>query len=67
MTAGPRAVMFYFIQRMEQISPMVGTGKLRGRAIFKAYKEDSGKTQGAVIRAYRAAADRFTGKAFFRW
>lgn len=52
----------YFIARMESIEPMAGTDKLRGRSIFKAYKQDAGQAQGAVVKAIRLARDKFYGK-----
>lgn len=40
-----------FVQAMQRTSPLKGTGDKRGRAIFRAWEEDGGKTNAAVIRA----------------
>lgn len=42
---------------------MSGSGKMQGRAMFKAYKEDEGKAKVGVIRALEKAAAKFNGKA----
>jgi hypothetical protein len=39
-----------------------GSGKMQGRGIFRAWNEDQGKTQGAVIKALEAAAAKFNSK-----
>jgi len=39
-----------------------GQGKLQGRGIFRAWNEDQGKTQGAVIKALEGAAAKFNSK-----
>lgn len=39
-----------------------GNGKLQGRSIFRAWNEDQGKTQGAVIKALEGAAAKFNAK-----
>jgi hypothetical protein len=39
-----------------------GNGKMQGRGIFRAWNEDQGKTQGAVIRALESAAAKFNAK-----
>jgi hypothetical protein len=39
-----------------------GNGKMQGRGIFRAWNEDQGKTQGAVIRALEGAAAKFNAK-----
>jgi len=41
---------------------MTGSGKMQGRAMFKAYKEDEGKAKVGVIRALEKAADKFNAK-----
>lgn len=41
---------------------LAGTGKMQGRAMFKAYKEDEGKARVGVIRALEKAAAKFNGK-----
>jgi hypothetical protein len=38
---------------------LAGSGKMAGRAIFKAYKEDEGKAKAAIIKAIEAAAIKF--------
>jgi hypothetical protein len=42
---------------------MVGSGKMSGRALFKAYKEDEGKAKVGVIKALEKAAAKFNGSA----
>jgi len=39
-----------------------GQGKMQGRGIFRAWNEDQGKTQGAVIKALEGAAAKFNVK-----
>lgn len=39
-----------------------GQGKLQGRGIFRAWNEDQGKTQSAVIKALEGAAAKFNAK-----
>jgi hypothetical protein len=41
--------------------PMAGSGKMSGRALFKAYKEDEGKAKAGVIKALEKAAAKFNG------
>jgi len=58
-----------FIQSMNQYSQIVDannqtgagrrSGKMKGRAIFRAWKEDGGKTNAAVIKAIEKARDKF--------
>ena len=58
-----------FIQAMNQYSEIVNandavgrgrrTQKMKGRAIFRAWKEDYGKTNAAVIKAIEASRARF--------
>ena len=38
---------------------MVGSGKMSGRALFKAYDEDQGKAKAGVIKALEKAAAKF--------
>lgn len=40
-----------FVQAMQKESPLKGKQDKRGRAIFRAWEEDGGKTNAAVIRA----------------
>ena len=41
---------------------LTGVGKMQGRSIFKAYKEDEGKAKVAIIKALEKAAAKFNGK-----
>jgi hypothetical protein len=38
-----------------------GSGKMQGRAMFKAYEEDEGKAKQGVIKALDTAANKFNG------
>jgi hypothetical protein len=38
---------------------LVGSGKMAGRVIFRAWSEDKGKTSAAVIKAIESARDKF--------
>ena len=38
---------------------LTGSGKMAGRAMFKAYDEDQGKAKAAIIKALEAAALKF--------
>lgn len=40
---------------------LTGAGKMSGRAMFKAYKEDEGKAKAGVIKALEKAAAKFNG------
>lgn len=60
---------YLFVQAMNQYSTIAdannqtGAGrrsrKMKGRAIFRAWKEDGGKTNAAVIKAIEEARDKF--------
>lgn len=39
-----------------------GSGKMQGRAMFKAYSEDQGKAKAAIIKALEIAAAKFNAK-----
>jgi len=39
-----------------------GEAKMQGRGIFRAWNEDQGRTQGAVIKALEGAAAKFNAK-----
>ena len=39
-----------------------GSGKMQGRAMFKAYSEDQGKAKAGVIKALEKAADKFNAR-----
>jgi len=41
---------------------MTGSGKMQGRAMFKAYDQDQGKAKVGVIRALEKAAAKFNAK-----
>jgi hypothetical protein len=41
---------------------LTGSGKMQGRAMFKAYKEDEGKAKAGVIKALEKAAAKFNAK-----
>jgi hypothetical protein len=43
--------------------PLEGSGKMSGRALFKAYREDEGKAKAGVIKALEKAAAKFNGSA----
>jgi len=38
---------------------LAGSGKMSGRALFKAYKQDEGKAKAGVIKALEKAAAKF--------
>jgi len=47
---------------IRQLPVMYGTGKSRGRAIFKAWYQDNGKVNAAVIKSIESAANKFRQK-----
>jgi len=49
-----------FTPRLE--GQLVGSGKMQGRAMFRAYKEDEGKARAGVIKALEKAAAKFNAK-----
>lgn len=49
-----------FIPRLP--GQLAGSGKMAGRAMFKAYKEDEGRAKVGVIRALEKAAAKFNGR-----
>ena len=63
---------YIFVQAMNQYSTIAdannqtGAGrrsrKMKGRAIFRAWKEDGGKTNAAVIKAIESSRDKFNEK-----
>ena len=60
-TAGRKAgIKGNFTPRLQ--GTLAGSGKMAGRAMFKAYKEDEGKAKVGVIRALEKAAAKFNGK-----
>lgn len=44
-------------------SSMKGNGKMKGRALFRAYDENNGKARVAVLAAIKSAADKLNAKA----
>jgi hypothetical protein len=42
---------------------MKGTGKMEGRALFRAYDENNGKAREAVLKAIKSAGDKLNAKA----
>jgi len=67
---------YLFVQSMNQYSTIVdannqtGAGrrsrKMKGRAIFRAWAEDGGKTKTAVIKAIEASRDKFNAAVGYR-
>jgi hypothetical protein len=61
-TAGRKSgVTGKFTPRLQ--GTLTGSGKMQGRAMFKAYKEDEGKAKAGVIKALEKAAAKFNGRA----
>jgi hypothetical protein len=59
-TAGRKSGMSgRFTPRLQ--GTLAGAGKMSGRAMFKAYKEDEGKAKLGVIKALEKAAAKFNG------
>jgi hypothetical protein len=59
-TAGRKSGMSgRFTPRLQ--GTLEGSGKMSGRALFKAYKEDEGKAKAGVIKALEKAAAKFNG------
>jgi len=50
---------------ISRLPVMQGGGKYRGRAIFKAWAQDQGKTNKAVMQAVQSAADAFRNRRGF--
>ena len=46
----------------EAMGPLTGSGKDRGRLIYRAWAEDGGKTNAAVIKAIEGAAAKFRAR-----
>jgi len=42
---------------------LTGSGKMAGRSMFRAYKEDEGRAKAGVIKALEKAAAKFNGSA----
>jgi hypothetical protein len=49
-------------QFIQSLGQMKGAGKTRGRAIFRAWNEDQGRANAAVIKAIEKAAQKFAAK-----
>jgi hypothetical protein len=61
-TAGRKSgVSGRFTPRLQ--GQLAGAGKMAGRAMYKAYKEDEGKAKAGVIKALEKAAAKFNGSA----
>lgn len=60
-TAGRKNAGGNFSPRLH--GDLKGRDKLQGRAIFRAWEEDQGKTQGAVIKAIEASAVKFNNRS----
>jgi hypothetical protein len=45
---------------------MRGDGKMRGRALYRAYDENNGKARVAVLQAIQSAARRLNDRATVR-
>ena len=56
-TAGRKNLGGNFSPRLP--GQLIGSGKMQGRAIFRAFKEDGGKTTAAVIKAIENSRDKF--------
>ena len=62
-TAGRKTSGGNFSPRLNRgMAELKGQGKLQGRVIFRAWNEDQGNTQGAVIRAIQAASVKFNNR-----
>lgn len=62
-TAGRKNPGGNFSPRLDRgLGELKGQGKLQGRSIFRAWNEDQGKTQGAVIKAIESSAQKFNAK-----
>jgi hypothetical protein len=42
---------------------MKGSGKMEGRALYRAYEENQGKAQAAVLSAFKTSADKLNASA----
>lgn len=52
-----------FISNFNSVSAMKGSGKMRGRAIYRAWEEDQGKATAAVMRAIERASATFKARS----
>lgn len=59
-TAGRKNAGGNFSPRLN--GELKGRDKLQGRGIFRAWNEDQGKTQGAVIKAIESSATKFNNR-----
>jgi hypothetical protein len=63
-TAGRKNAGGNFSPRLDRgIAELKGRDKMQGRAIFRAWEEDQGKTQGAVIKAIESSATKFNNRS----
>jgi hypothetical protein len=60
-TAGRKNAGGNFSPRLN--GDLKGRDKMQGRAIFRAWDEDQGKTQGAVIKAIESSATKFNNRS----
>lgn len=51
-----------FIDALNNVAPIGGSGLAKGRAIFRAWEEDQGKAQDGVVRAIESAARKFKAR-----
>jgi hypothetical protein len=64
-TAGRKTPGSRFVQNLNSKNPSVmkGTGKLEGRALYRAYEEDQGKAQDGVLKAIEKAKIKLNQRA----
>lgn len=64
-TAGRKTPNSVFVQNLNNkaYGALKGSGKERGKVIYRAWEEDQGKTQDAVLRAIEKAAQLFQARS----
>ena len=64
-TMGRKSPSSRFVQNQngKYGASMKGTGKMEGRALFRAYEENNGKARDAVLNAIKSAADKLNARA----
>lgn len=64
-TAGRKTPNSIFVQNLNNkaYGALKGSGKERGKVIYRAWEEDQGKTQDAVLRAIEKAAQLFQARS----
>ena len=64
-TMGRKSPSSRFVQNQngKYGASMKGTGKLEGRALFRAYEENNGKARDAVLNAIKSASDKLNARA----